>query len=78
MAEILAGKLPCLDIFQFSTYEEMIERPVEHYPYLETWEEAKDDKFLISHTSNIQALQKLYVLQADTSLLSIAGDLCLL
>lgn len=51
LAKALADKLPGLDIFQVPTYQDMIEKPVETYPYLKTWDEAKDDKFVILHTS---------------------------
>lgn len=51
LTKVLVDKLPCLNIFQVPSWEEMIESPAEHYPYLKTWEEAKNEKFLIMHTS---------------------------
>ena len=51
LGKILAERLPGLNIIQVPSYEEMTKSPVMHYPYLKTWEEAKDDTFLILHTS---------------------------
>ena len=51
LARVLAERLLGLNIFQIPSFEEMVENPVKHYPYEKNWEEAKDDKFLILHTS---------------------------
>lgn len=58
LGKVLADKFPGLNIIQVPSYEEMIKSPVEHYPYLKTWEEAKDNKFLILHTSGSTAAPK--------------------
>lgn len=51
LAKVLTDKVPGLKIIQVPTFEDMITSLTEDYPYRKTWEEVKDDTFLILHTS---------------------------
>ncbi|RDW80736.1 hypothetical protein BP5796_05434 [Coleophoma crateriformis] len=49
---------PGLQIFQIPGFDEMLASPAKYYPYLQTWDEAKNDVFLIVHTSGSTGMPK--------------------
>lgn len=49
---------PDLQVFQVPSFDEMLSSPAKHYPYRKTWAEAKDDVFLIVHTSGSTGFPK--------------------
>ncbi len=50
-AESIRGAMPELSIYQIPDLSEMVTTPAEAYPYIKTYDEAKNDKAVILHTS---------------------------